>query len=47
MTYQPVNPGANPPDEINLIIEIQRGGGRNKYEFDKDTGRLTLDRVNG
>lgn len=39
--------GSNPPDEISLIIEIQKGGGRNKYEFDKNTGRLTLDRVNG
>ncbi len=42
-----VSAGAKPPDEINIIIEIQRGGGRNKYEFDKKTGRLTLDRVNG
>lgn len=47
MAYQDVSTGKNPPDQINLIIEIQRGGGRNKYEFDKDTGRLTLDRVNG
>lgn len=47
MAYQDVLVGSNPPDEINLIIEIQRGGGRNKYEFDKETGRLTLDRVNG
>lgn len=47
MTHQPVKPGSNPPEEINLIVEIQRGGGRNKYEYDKDTGRLTLDRVNG
>ncbi|HEX5395429.1 MAG TPA: inorganic diphosphatase [Candidatus Saccharimonadales bacterium] len=47
MPYQDVNTGENPPEKINLIIEIQRGGGRNKYEFDKDTGRLTLDRVNG
>jgi inorganic pyrophosphatase len=47
MAYQEVTTGKNPPDEINVIIEIQRGGGRNKYEFDKDTGRLTLDRVNG
>jgi inorganic pyrophosphatase len=47
MAYQDVPTGKNPPDEINIIIEIQRGGGRNKYEFDKDTGRLTLDRVNG
>jgi len=42
---KPVGPGT--PEKVNLIIEIQRGGGRNKYEFDKDTGRLTLDRVNG
>jgi inorganic pyrophosphatase len=45
VAYQDVAPGT--PDKVNLIIEIQRGGGRNKYEFDKDTGRLTLDRVNG
>ena len=42
---KPVGPGT--PDQVNLIIEIQRGGGKNKYEMDKDTGRLTLDRVNG
>lgn len=47
MTHQPVGPGADAPNTVNLIIEIQRGGGRNKYEFNKDTGRLTLDRVNG
>lgn len=47
MAYQDVTAGKNPPDEINLIIEIQKGGGQNKYEFDKTTGRLTLDRVNG
>jgi inorganic pyrophosphatase len=47
MVYQDVATGKNPPDEVNIIIEIQKGGGRNKYEFDKDTGRLTLDRVNG
>lgn len=41
-----VSAGANPPDEVNIIIEIQKGGGRNKYEFDKTTGQLTLDRVN-
>jgi inorganic pyrophosphatase len=47
MAYQDVTPGDDVPNEINIIIEIQKGGGRNKYEFDKDTGRLTLDRVNG
>lgn len=31
---------------VNVIIEIRKGE-RNKYEFDKETGRLMLDRVNG
>lgn len=47
MAYQDVTSGKNAPNEVNLVVEIQRGGGRNKYEFDKHTGRLTLDRVNG
>jgi len=47
MAYEPLSPGRDIPNVVNLIIEIQRGGGRNKYEFDKKTGRLTLDRVNG
>lgn len=47
MAYQDVTPGNDVPNEVNVIIEIQKGGGQNKYEFDKATGRLTLDRVNG
>lgn len=47
MAYQDVTAGDDAPNEVNLIIEIQKGGGQNKYEFDKSTGRLTLDRVNG
>ena len=26
---------AGTPDLVNLVVEIQRGGGRNKYEVDK------------
>jgi inorganic pyrophosphatase len=37
--------GKNAPDIINVVIEIRRGE-RNKYEMDKETGYLTLDRVN-
>jgi inorganic pyrophosphatase len=37
--------GANAPEVVNVVIEIQRGQ-RNKYEMDKETGYLTLDRVN-
>lgn len=47
MAIQDVPVGDNPPDEVNIIIEIQKGSGKNKYEFDKRTGLLTLDRVNG
>jgi len=47
MAYQDVTPGSDTPNEVNVVIEIQKGGGQNKYEFDKQTGRLTLDRVNG
>src|SRR5262245_3734130 len=46
MDQKPVTVGDKAPDVVNLIIEIQKGAGRNKYEFDKDTDRLTLDRVN-
>lgn len=34
----------NPPDELNVFIEIPRGS-KNKYEIDKQSGLITLDRV--
>ncbi len=37
--------GEKAPEVINVVIEIQRGG-RNKYEVDKESGQLVLDRVN-
>jgi inorganic pyrophosphatase len=43
---QELSYGENAPETINVVIEIRRGEGQNKYEFDKKTGRLTLDRVN-
>ncbi len=38
--------GSKTPDVINVVIEIRRGQGKNKYEFDKESGMLILDRVN-
>ncbi len=38
--------GKDAPEVVNVIIEIRRGEGQNKYEFDKESGRLVLDRVN-
>ena len=40
-----IGPGDKAPEEVNVIIEIQRGN-RNKYEVDKASGLLALDRVN-
>lgn len=40
-----LTPGMQAPEIINVVIEIRRGE-RNKYEMDKSTGYLTLDRVN-
>lgn len=36
--------GDDVPETVNVVIEIQRGQ-HNKYELDKETGLLTLDRV--
>ena len=40
--WHDINPGS--ADEINVIIENPRGS-KNKYEIDKETGLLALDRV--
>jgi len=37
--------GHNVPDEFNVIIEIPKGS-NNKYEIDKKTGLIALDRAN-
>jgi inorganic pyrophosphatase len=41
-----ISHGSDVPETVNVIIEIQKGS-RNKYEMDKETGLITLDRVNG
>ncbi|MGE5141259.1 MAG: inorganic diphosphatase [Rudaea sp.] len=37
-------PGPNVPDIVNVVVEIPKGS-RNKYEYDKQTGTIVLDRV--
>lgn len=37
--------GKDAPNEINVIIEIPKGS-HNKYEIDKETGLIKLDRAN-
>lgn len=36
--------GDNPPEEINVIVEIPKGS-KNKYEIDEKTGLIALDRA--
>ncbi len=36
--------GKNPPDEINVVIEVPIGGEPIKYEMDKKSGTLFVDR---
>ncbi len=42
-----VSYGDDAPKIVNVVVEIPRGTRRNKYEVDKKTGRIFLDRVNG
>lgn len=42
--WHEVSIGQNPPHEVNAIIEIPRGS-RAKYEVDKASGLIKLDRV--
>jgi inorganic pyrophosphatase len=42
--WHDVPTGSNAPDSINVIVEIPRGS-QNKYEFDKETNMIKLDRV--
>lgn len=36
--------GTNPPDDVNVIIEVPLGGQPIKYEMDKAAGALVVDR---
>jgi inorganic pyrophosphatase len=36
--------GVNPPEDVNVIVEVPIGGEPIKYELDKDAGVLVVDR---
>lgn len=44
MDISKISIGQNPPDEINAIIEIPQGGHPVKYEMDKLSGAMFVDR---
>ena len=42
--WRDLPPGKHPPEEVTALIEIPSGS-RNKYELDKESGLMRLDRV--
>jgi len=44
MSFDTLSPGSDVPDEINVIIEIPANSDPVKYEVDKDSGTLMVDR---
>ncbi|MBS7540036.1 inorganic diphosphatase [Ancylobacter lacus] len=44
MDISRISAGPNPPDEIHAFIEIPAGGAPVKYELDKESGALFVDR---
>ncbi|MEE9355058.1 MAG: inorganic diphosphatase [Methylococcaceae bacterium] len=47
MTLLKVGPGSNAPHEVNVVIEIPAYSDPVKYETDKETGTLFVDRFMG
>ena len=37
--------GKNPPEDINVVVEVAVGGEPVKYELDKDAGTMVVDRM--
>ncbi|MBY0560717.1 inorganic diphosphatase [Hyphomicrobium sp.] len=44
MRLDAISPGNTPPDDINVVIEVPVGGEPIKYEMDKASGALVVDR---
>ena len=44
MDISKVSLGHNPPHDINVVIEIPQGGAPVKYEMDKESGAMFVDR---
>ena len=44
MRIDAISIGYNPPDDVNVIIEVPLGGQPIKYEMDKEAGTLVVDR---
>ncbi len=45
MRIDAIKTGTNPPEDINVIIEVPYGGEPVKYEMDKEAGTMIVDRI--
>ena len=44
MRIDAISVGKNPPEDVNVVIEVPIGGEPIKYEMDKEAGTLVVDR---
>lgn len=44
MRIDAISLGKNPPEEVNVIVEVPVGGEPIKYEMDKEAGTMVVDR---
>ena len=44
MRIEKIAVGKNPPEDVNVIVEVPIGGEPIKYELDKESGTLVVDR---
>ncbi len=44
MRVEAISIGNNPPEDVNVLIEVPIGGQPIKYELDKESGTLVVDR---
>ena len=45
MRIDAISIGNNPPEDINVVVEVPVGGEPVKYEMDKDAGTMVVDRI--
>lgn len=45
MNIDKISAGKNPPHELNVIIEVPMGSDPVKYEMDKESGAIVVDRM--
>ncbi len=44
MRLEAISVGDNPPDDVNVVVEVPVGGEPIKYEMDKEAGTMVVDR---